>query len=58
MKINNMPEWARTRKYITFRIVSGVAWFYDAWTNYARALEQAIEIDGQIIPIEEVDTDE
>jgi hypothetical protein len=53
-----MPDWAKTRKYITFRIVSGVAWFYDAWTNYARALEQALEIDGQIIPIEEVDTDE
>jgi hypothetical protein len=53
-----MPDWAKTRKYITFRIASGVAWFYDAWTNYARALEQALEINGQIVPIEEVDTDE
>lgn len=52
MKINNMPEWAATKKYIVFRIVSGVAWFYDGWNDYPKALEQALEIDGQIIPIE------
>lgn len=58
MKINNTPEWAKARKYIVFRIVSGVAWFYDAWLIYSKALEQALEIDGQIIPVKEVDFDE
>jgi hypothetical protein len=52
--INNMAEWAWENKYVVFRIVDGKAWFYDAWNDYKKALNQAIEEDGQIIPISEI----
>lgn len=54
MKINNIPEWAKNKDYIVFRMVDGEAWFYDAWKDYKSALEVALEVGGQIVPIEEV----
>lgn len=50
MKINNVPDWARDKKYITARNVEGDWWFYDSWNDFEEALNQAIEIGGQIIP--------
>lgn len=55
MKINNMPEWSKTRKYVVFRIVDGDNWFYDAWDDFDRVLKQAVEIEGQFAPIEAVE---
>ncbi len=55
MKINNMPEWSKMSKYVVFRIVDGDNWFYDAWDNFDRALKQAVEIEGQVAPIEAVE---
>ena len=51
MKINNMPETAKARKYVTVREVDGGWWFYDAWDDFEKALKQAREINGQIIPV-------
>lgn len=51
MKVNNMPETARKRKYVTVREVDGDWWFYDALDDFEKALKQAREINGQIIPV-------
>ena len=55
MKINNLDNYARCKKYIVFRVVDGDNWFYDAWNDFDKALNQAIEIDGQVAPIEAVE---
>lgn len=54
MSINNMADWAWEKKYVVFRVVDGKAWFYDAWDDYRKALRQAIEENGQIIPTSEI----
>lgn len=54
MKIYNLPEWAWERRFIVFRLVEGDAWFFDAWDAYEKALKQAVEIGGQVIPVGEV----
>ena len=54
MIIYNLPEWARKKRFIVFRLVEGDAWFFDAWDAYEKALKQAVEIDGQVIPVGEV----
>ncbi len=55
MKINNMDDYARGKKFIVFRVVEGENWFYDAWDDFDRALNQAIEVEGQVAPIEAVE---
>lgn len=55
MIVNNMSESARKYRYIVFRMVDGEAWYYGAWNDHERALEQALEIDGQFVPVEEVE---
>ena len=56
MRINNMPDWAKRKKYIVFRMVDGEAWFYDAWNDYMKAFKQCMEPDvrGHIVPINEI----
>ena len=55
MKINNMPDWAKRKKYIVFRMIDGEAWFYDAWNDYLKAFKQCMEpcVQGHIIPSDE-----
>lgn len=55
MKINNMDDYAKTKKYIVFRIVDGENWFYDAWDDFEKALKQAVEEGGQVAPMEAVE---
>ena len=55
MKVNNMTDWAKKSKYVVFRVVEGDNWFYDACDDFDRALKQAIEIEGQVAPIEAVE---
>lgn len=31
MKINNVPDWAWRKYYMTVRYCDGEWWFYDAW---------------------------
>ena len=50
MKILNMAPWVREKKYIVFRMVDNVAWFYDAWDDIDKAVQQAVEVGGLIIP--------
>jgi hypothetical protein len=54
MYINNLADWAKAKKVVVFRLVDGAAWFYDAWDDYTKALSQAVEIGGQIIPTSEI----
>lgn len=51
MKVNNLAEWAKEKKYIVVRDVDGEWWFYDAWVDFEKALKQAREVNGQIIPV-------
>ena len=55
MIIKNMNDYARGKKFVVFRYVGGEAWYYDAWDDHIKALEQALEIDGQFIPTEYVE---
>ena len=54
MKINNMPAYARSKKFIVVRFVDGEAWFYDAWNDVEGAIKQAAEINGNVIPAYEI----
>ena len=54
MIVRNVSKYAYERKFITFRFVEGDAWYYGAWDDYEKAVDQAIEIGGHVIPIEEV----
>lgn len=49
-KVNNMADYARSMDFIVVRVVSGEAWFYGAFNDYARAARQAEEIGGHVIP--------
>ncbi len=46
MKINNMAEYAKNRKYIVAREIEGELWFYGAWDDRDQANEAALEIEG------------
>lgn len=55
MKVNNVASWAREKKFMTIRMVDGEAWFYDAWSDEAKAIAQAVEVGGHVIPVESVE---
>ena len=55
MKVNNVADWAKEAKYMTIRIVDGEAWFYDAWNDADKAIAQAVEEGGHVIPVEAVE---
>lgn len=55
MKVNNVAPWAREKKYMTIRVVDGEAWFYDAWSDEAKAIMQAVEVGGHVIPVDTVE---
>ena len=55
MKINNLMDYAKARKFIVFNVVDGKNWFFDAWDTYDRALQQALEVGGQVAPVEVVE---
>ena len=55
VKVNNVSKWASGKKYMVIRIVNGEAWFYDAWDDYGKALVQASEEGGQVVPSSEVE---
>jgi len=51
MKVNNLPRDYESYAYITVRNVNGEWWFYGAFKNdFNRALAQAVEIGGQLMP--------
>lgn len=51
MKVNNLPRDYENYAYITVRNVNGEWWFYGAFVNdFDRALTQAVEIGGQVMP--------
>ncbi|MBQ1789611.1 MAG: HNH endonuclease [Oscillospiraceae bacterium] len=54
MKIRNLAEYAKDNRFVVFRMVDGEAWYYDSWADYEKALAQAIEIGGQVAPVDEV----
>lgn len=57
MKVNNMPGWAQERAFVVIRIVNGEAWFYDAWDDGNKAINQALEeyVGGMVIPASEAE---
>lgn len=53
MKIYNMPASLMGR-FVVFRLVGSDAWYFGDWYSYEKALEVAVKIGGQIIPVDEV----
>lgn len=49
MKINNIPEYAKDRKFIVCSIVEYELWFYGAYDDYDRAKTAAEFIGGVIL---------
>jgi hypothetical protein len=49
MKINNMPAYAMTKKYILVREVDGEYWFFSAWDDGDKANEQAISCGCEVV---------
>lgn len=54
LHINNLPEYARDRAYIVYTPVDGQAWFFSAWDDQERAVQQALEYGCQVVPNERV----
>lgn len=55
MKINNMSEYGRGKKFIVFREHDGENWYYGAWDDFDKALNEAVEIGGQVVPVDMVE---
>ena len=57
MKVHNMPQWAIEKSFVVIRIVNGEAWFYDAWDDGNKAINQALEdyVGGMVIPASEAE---
>ena len=46
MEIENTPEYAVNYRFIVYRIVDDVRWFYGAWNDGGKAAQVAVEIGG------------
>ena len=55
MKINNIPEYADGYKFTVARIVDSELWFYGAYNDEVKARNVAIEIDGMVIPHDDIE---
>lgn len=55
MKVKNVAKYANEKKYMVVRHVCGEYWFYDAWDDFGKATAQANEVDGQVVPVAEVE---
>lgn len=55
MKVNNMTEWAKDKKFMVVRVIDNELWFYDAWDDGDKAIWQAMEecVHGMVIPASE-----
>lgn len=54
MRINNVPDYADEYNYIVARICDRELWFYGAYDDKATADRAAEEVDGVIIPREDL----
>lgn len=55
MKINNVSEYGRGKKFIVFREHDGENWYYSGWDDLDDALRVCAEIGGQVAPVELVE---
>lgn len=44
-KINNVPDYAKTSKYIVYKEIHGDNWFYGAWDDVRDACRAASELN-------------
>lgn len=51
LTINNLPEYARTHKYVVYRTVDGENWFWGAFDDVKEAFRIAKEIDGALCSV-------
>lgn len=55
MIIRNLPANYKSYKYLVVRNVEGDWWYFGAWSSFSYdALQQAYEIDGFVVPVDEV----
>ena len=50
-RIQNVPAYALTERFITFRICDDECWFYGAYETMDRAFEVACEVGGLATPV-------
>lgn len=48
MKINNVPVYAKEKKYIVYREVNDENWFYGAFNDINKAAMSAGAINGRL----------
>lgn len=49
MMIMGMPAYAVEYRYIVARMCEGQAWFWGAYSDWARASQAAKEVDGFVV---------
>lgn len=47
--IQNLPEYAKNRRYVVCTVVSGSLWFYGAWDNVERAIDARLMLDNAVL---------
>ena len=55
---SSFNSWCIEKPFMVVRIVDGRAWVYDAWDDANKAIKQAIEVGGMVIPTSEVEMGE
>lgn len=50
MQVNNLPEYARDRKWIVATLDGDEFWFFGAYDDIRTAVDAAKEVDGVAIP--------
>ena len=53
MKINNIPDYAKEKKYIVYREVNDENWFYGAFNDLCKAAMSAGAVNGRLVENDE-----
>ena len=49
--VNNIPNYARNKKYFVVREVDGELWFYSAYNDYSVAYSMTVAYDGFMVVV-------
>lgn len=58
MKMNNMAKDIFPTSYIVYREVEGANWYWGNFPTWLQAYQVAKDIDGRVIPYNEIDRGE
>lgn len=56
IKVHNLPNYARNYTYTVVKVVDGELWFYGSYSDNIVALGLAIEIGGEFLYSNQLET--